>query len=240
MDGKTAYGIQRPDIDKLYKVIETGEFNSYLVFDSILIDVGVPYKKVEEHIDDIGMILMTHRHSDHLVPSTLGRILRMRPSVDVYIGTWFIPIFEEMEKKGTIPKGRYRVIHPGYEYQINGYSIMPMAVSHDVPNVGYFIYDEDKDLMVFHATDLGSTEGLSGMSADIVGIEFNHDETMMDELIKLDMQAIGFSHYIASRYNHLSFQKGREFVDTKTKGEENITLFKLHTSGFFKKYLKDA
>lgn len=240
MDGKTAYGIQRPDIDKLYKVIETGEFNSYLVFNSILIDVGVPYKKIEPHINDIKFILMTHRHSDHIVASTLSRILRLRPSVVVYIGPWFVPILEELEKKGSIPTGRYKVIHPGYEYDLGGTSVMPVAVQHDVPNMGFFIQDPDTDLVVFHATDLASIEGLSARGADIVGIEFNHDETMMDELIQRDMLAVGFSHYAASRFNHLSFQKGRDFVDNKTKGEENITLFKLHTSGFFQKYLKDA
>lgn len=235
-----AYGIQRKEINKLYKIIDTGEYNCYLAFDSILIDVGVPYVKIEPHIKDIKAIVMTHRHSDHLVPSTLGRILKLRPSVYVYVGPWFVPILQDLEEKEIIPKGRYKVIHPGYEYSIGAFNIMPIAVLHNVPNVAYFIHDTKSDLVLFHATDLSDYEGFSAMGADIVAIEFNHDETMMDELIQQDLLRIGFSHYVESRFNHSSFQKARDFVNTKTKGEENITLFKLHTSNFFRKYLDDA
>lgn len=235
-----AYGVQRDNIDELYKIIDTGVDNSYLVFGSVLIDVGVPFKKVAPYVKDIEFILLTHRHTDHIRPSTLGRILRMRPKVIMYIGPWLVPTIEKMEEKEEIPKNRYKVIHPGYDYAQGRFEFLPIQVLHNVPNVGYFIHDGKTGLTVFHATDLSSHEGFSAMGADIVALEFNHISSMMEELIKADLMSQGFSHYAESQHYHFSFEKARDFVDTKTKGEEYITLFKLHTSEYFKKFLEGA
>lgn len=181
-------------------------------------------------------IFLTHRHQDHIMWSTLNAILRIRPSLTVYTGSWLVPLLEE----NGIDKSRYRVIHPGNEYTIQGYGVMPFEVMHNVTNVGYYIASDKYDKVLFHATDLGSVEGLTAYGADIVALEFNHDITMMGELIQNDLLNYGFSHYEKSKHYHLSFQKARDFVDNKTKGEENIILFKLHTSGYFKKFLDVA
>lgn len=229
-----ASGVVPEDIEKYYKVIDTGEFNCYLAYEKILIDVGVPFYKVKDYVKDLEAIFLTHRHSDHINFATLRRIRKMRPAIPIYIGAWLKPLLDEEKVTG------YKIIEPGFTYQEGDTVFMPFATKHDVPNVGYFIYNREKGKTIFHATDLGDVEGLSAYNADIVALEFNHDASMIDDLIEREIKDTGFSHYMQSRYNHLSFQKAREFVETKTKGEDEITLIKLHTSEFFQIYLKDA
>ena len=49
-----------------YDVISSGSLgNAILIQKNILIDFGVPYKKIEPYMNDIKLVLATHIHSDH-------------------------------------------------------------------------------------------------------------------------------------------------------------------------------
>lgn len=212
-----------------YIVIETGEFNSYLVFGKVLIDIGVPYNKIKEYEDDIEVVLLTHQHTDHINYGTLKRLMRNRPGVVVAGGEWMEPLLAE---KGIT---NYFIISVGDMVRIKDYYVMPERAVHNVPNVGYHL--TDGETVVFHMTDTGSYDGIYAKNADIVAIEYNYIASMVDEIIAKEIRERGFSHRLAAKDNHSSFESADEFVAKRTKGKGNIRLVKLHTSSVFMPYL---
>lgn len=137
---------------------------------SLLLDAGVPLKRINASLEAIGEsmpshVLLSHTHSDHYayVPALVreGAVLhygRMtRRFVDV----------------------------PGEEFCgdfcIGDITVSPFSVSHDVPCCGYSFYSEGSKVTV--VTDLGfmpkaTLEAIS--DSDAVLIESNYDPGMLD------------------------------------------------------------
>ena len=58
-----------------YKIISTGSKGNAVVVDGrILIDCGVPFRRLESVYRDLDAVLLTHIHSDHFQPKTLARV----------------------------------------------------------------------------------------------------------------------------------------------------------------------
>lgn len=228
------YGNVPENIMDTYEVLRTGDQNGYVIYKRVLLDVGVPYTTVKNHVYNLDMVLLTHRHTDHINYSTLKRIQEVRPNIPVFCGQWLV---ELLETEGI---RNINIIKPGNRYKYKDVSFMPFKLVHNVTNIGYFLNDGRTKKTVFHMTDTGELPMHTAYNADVVAIEFNHDATMMDELIEKEIENGNFSHYVTSRYNHLSFQKARFFIENNTKGEDKITVVKLHTSEFFKKYLQNV
>ena len=56
-----------------YKIISTGSKGNAVVVDGcILIDCGVPFRRLESVYRDLDAVLLTHIHSDHFQPKTLA------------------------------------------------------------------------------------------------------------------------------------------------------------------------
>lgn len=228
------FGNVPDNVEDIYRVIRTGDFNGYLVFNRVLIDVGIPFSAIKDHVYNLDMVLLTHSHGDHLNLTTLKRIQDEVPFLPVYAGVHL--------EKTLVDAGikNINIIKEGLNYERKGIMFKPFSLTHDVPNIGYHLRDFETKKTVIHMTDTGQLPMETAFQADVVAIEFNHDETMMDELIDEGMRKTGFSHYMSSRFNHLSFQKARFFIEQRTQGEEKITVVKLHTSKFFQKYLPNA
>ena len=65
-----------------YKIISTGSKGNAVVVDGrILIDCGVPFRRLESVYRDLDAVLLTHIHSDHFQPKTLARLAAERPSL---------------------------------------------------------------------------------------------------------------------------------------------------------------
>jgi ribonuclease BN (tRNA processing enzyme) len=110
----------------------------------------------------INAILLTHQHYDHLrdIP-IFGMTLRLNnASVTVYgpievqnilikhlLNGVFYPRFLETSVIA------YHPITPGQSFSINDYSIMPVAMRHSVPTVGYEIRASGRSL--FYSSDTG-------------------------------------------------------------------------------------
>ena len=70
----------------VYKIIATGSTgNAVLIFDSILVDVGVPYSLIKEYIYDLQIITWSHKHYDHFNLSTIKKIVEMRPTLRIAV-----------------------------------------------------------------------------------------------------------------------------------------------------------
>ena len=148
---------------------------------SLLIDAGISMRRVSEglaatgHIwQDIGGVLITHEHSDHI--SALAMILKYHP-MPVYA-----PHTVANRLFGMLPgiEGCLRIIPVGERFAVGSLSVTAFHTPHDTQeSVGYRVQG---DGVFAHATDMGhvSEEVLDGLlGADTALIEANHDEQML-------------------------------------------------------------
>ena len=74
-----------------YNIIATGSTgNAVLINDKILIDCGVPYKRLEPFVKGLKLVLLTHVHSDHFKPRTAAALHSERPALRFGCCPWMV------------------------------------------------------------------------------------------------------------------------------------------------------
>lgn len=185
---------------------------------NILIDAGISTRRLTGllascglTLQDIGGVLITHEHSDHVcgLKTLLGRsefpILAPHTVASRLMGQ--LPACEE----------RLRIIPVGENFTLGKLKVRAFHTPHDTPeSVGYRVTGE----AVFAiATDMGCvTEEIRGglIGADAVLIESNHDEQML----RYGRYPVALKRRILSDRGHLSNENcamlARELADAGT------------------------
>ena len=147
--------------------------NSTLVInnknDLLLVDVGIPYKEINEKISRYGYdinnikhILITHEHDDHIKSINSFPNAKKYSLKEIKVATEYLEKYKEVE--------------------INGFYVMAIPLSHDVKCCGYVIRDENESLV--YITDSGyiNYKNISYISnADYYIFESNHNVPMLME-----------------------------------------------------------
>ena len=168
----------------------------------ILIDAGISTRRISERLgecclslQDIGGVLITHEHSDH-ISGLKG--LRNRCPAAVYA-----PRTVASRLRGMMPEidERLQVIPVGEGFTISGMKIRAFHTPHDTDeSVGYRV--ECGGVFAI-ATDMGCvTEEVRQnlLGADAVLIEANHDE----EMLRYGRYPVFLKRRILSEHGHLS------------------------------------
>lgn len=184
--------------------------------DLLLIDMGITLtrlreelKSINQAIDDIGAVLFTHEHSDHIS------------------GAGF---FEEeilFATKGTLKNLKHNVLLPYKTISILGFTIMPLLISHDANMpVGFIIETKEEKLIYMTDTGLISEKNLNLMkNATYYIIESNHNIKM---LLKTNRPA-DLKHRILSDIGHLSNEDSALYM-SEVIGEETKEIILAHLS----------
>jgi len=182
---------------KLYSIASGSSGNCICVGHGdthVLIDVGISKKRVEEGLTDkdinpkdIGGILITHEHSDHI--SGLG-VLSRKYNIPIY-GTQETMDYVRFQcsnisggkgSLGVIDPELFHEIEPDKSFDIGQLQINPFNIHHDaVHPVGYRIEADDKKVAV--ATDMGHFDDYiigNLLDLDAILIEANHDIRMLE------------------------------------------------------------
>lgn len=151
-----------------------------------LVDAGMSGKQLElsmnsigETLEDIGGLLVTHEHIDHI--RGVGVIMR-RYNIPLYINqkTW-----EKINCRalGQIPQGLVNITDVRNEFSLGDFVIKGIKTPHDAADsFGYKITYADKKITVI--TDIGHTDDnilADASGSDAVFIESNYDEKMLWE-----------------------------------------------------------
>ena len=201
----------------MYNVIATGSTgNSVLYFNSILIDIGIPYSRLKPYAKDIQIVLTTHAHGDHINIKTLQRLQKERPSLRVGCGEWMLPYLEGMTNVDVYKFGQW--------YDYGYFKIAIGKCYHDVENCFYRI--EKNGYRIFHATDTKTLEGVTARGYDLYCIEANYSEPIALQMIEQAREKGEFTHIIGSINSHLSEEQCNDFY-YKNKSE-NSKLIRLH------------
>ena len=166
-------------------VFASGSGGNCLVVDDndtkIMIDAGISRRRTEQALaglgytmGDIGGVLITHEHSDHI--SGLESIVR----------AWATPVYAPHtianKLRGMFPalEEALRIVPVDEPFRIGALQIRAFHTSHDTDeSVGYRI---EGSARYGHATDTGTvTPGMRQMltGCDTVLLESNHDEQML-------------------------------------------------------------
>lgn len=163
--------------------------NCYYIFTNeggFLIDAGVGIRKLKKYFSDYGLslgkvrqIIVTHDHADHV------------KAVGVISDTYGLPVYAtERVHEGIahnycvrkkVNPANMRIIEPGAEISLDGFSVTPFRVPHDShENMGYIIRRDGVTFTLM--TDIGHVTdemaAVIGMS-DYLVIESNYDEDML-------------------------------------------------------------
>lgn len=185
----------------MFSVIETGSLGNCFLYGDLMIDVGLPYSKIKNHVKPT--VLLTHEHGDHFNNDTI-RALSINHDVTFYALPYLC------EKLARIGIKNYVEIEAGKVYEIQDYKVSPVMAYHDVENVGFRIMH--KNIKHFHITDTATLEGISARNYTSASIECNHCEFKALELIESAKANGEFTHLPGAMNSHLSVQKAIEFI----------------------------
>lgn len=207
------------------KVINSGsEGNAVIYNNAIMVDCGVSLKALEAVKRSLKIVLLTHKHSDHLKIRTLQRLQAERPTLRVACGDFLL---EELPCIKNID-----VLQVGKIYDYGAFKVSPVKLYHDVPNFGWRIFLPNGQ-KIFHATDTVHLEGITAKGYDLYAIEHNYCEEYIQQAIE-EARANGeYTHAYGNINTHLSIQQARAFIEANRK--ESSEVLELHKSRSFYK-----
>lgn len=184
-------------------VIATGsQGNAVSLGGEILIDCGVPYKKIAHLVPTLKLVLLTHRHGDHFNPTTIKRLHRERPTLRFGCCAWMVPY---LLSAGVSPLMIDIYVFgddaPVYKYS-NLFEVVPVLLVHDVENCGYKITYNRKEIL--YATDTSTLDHVNAKSFDLYLIEANHTEEEIADRIQRKTESGEYVYEHRVERTHLS------------------------------------
>ncbi len=187
---------------------------------NILIDAGLPGKKIDEALISIGKkpseidgIFITHEHSDHIKGAG---VLSRKYDIPIYANdkTWLA-----MEKSlGKIKEHNIKIMDRRTTVDIGDLTIKSFVIPHDaICPVGYTVINNNKQVSV--ATDFGTftDEIYSNIKdSEVILLESNHDVNML----KYGPYPYTLKRRILSEIGHLSNEDcGKAILDIAKCGK---------------------
>ena len=192
-----------------YKILASSSKGNATLIENILVECGLPFSKIKPHIQNIEYVLLTHIHSDHSKKSAIIKLAVEKPSVRWIVPEW---ISKELELMGVSNVYEVQMNQP---LMMDGILFAPFKLYHDVDNCGWRIKINDE--LVFYATDTRTLSGISARGYNYYFLEANYDEEKIQEDIRKDILATGFSYKIGAMNSHLSYQESVGFFNRNAK-----------------------
>lgn len=206
----------------MYNILSSGSHgNAIIYFGNILVDCGVSYSLIDPYVKDLQIVLLTHRHGDHLNLATIKRLQFERPSIRFGCGDFLAEQLNNVRNVDLFEAGKI------YDYGL--FKVSPIILYHDVPNFGYRIFKDNKK--VIHATDTHTLEGISAKDYDLYALECNYDEDTVYNIIKRKQYFGEYAHQKGSINSHLSKQQAQKFVMNNAGTDYDFIM--LHQSSEF-------
>ena len=184
-------------------VIATGsQGNAVVLGREILIDCGVPYKKIAHVVPTLKLVLLTHRHGDHFNTSTIRRLHRDRPTLRFGCCDWMVPYLVSAGVSPTVIDIYAPLFGCVYAYDKCRILISAFPLYHDVENCGYRITRDG--VQILYATDTCSLDHVTAPNYDLYLIEANHTEAELAERIQRKAEAGEYIYEHRVEYTHLS------------------------------------
>ena len=204
-----------------YNILSTGsKGNCIILKDYIMLDCGLSYKKIQDYLDKIKVIFISHKHSDHFNKATIKKIAFEYPSIKFLVGHHLVA---ELVLCGVKPKN---IITLDIEkwYDIGIFKVRLDYLFHDVPNDCVHIQFQDGQRLLY-ATDTTSIDHIVAGGYDYYFIEANYDtDEELERKIREAKEKGEFTYLERVRHTHLSQLAALNWYD-KNKGENSEIVF---------------
>lgn len=191
-----------------YTIISTGsKGNCVIIGSKVMVDCGVSYKSIKPYVKGLQLVLLTHKHSDHIRPSTIRRLQEERPALRFGCGKWLLPSVLAC----GVSKRKIDVYIPNLKTRYtDDVQLIMTPTKHNVSNCGYRIFlDGEK---IFYATDCNNLDGIDAKGYDLYMIEANYEDNEIQDRIA-EKEANGqYVYEYQVLQNHLSKQKADKFI----------------------------
>ena len=185
-----------------YDIIATGSKGNATVIDTkILIDCGVPFKKLNRHYKNLSIVLLTHIHSDHFNKATIKKLAFERPLIRFGCGKHLVQALIDCK----VPKRNIDVLEPNHTYEYGTFTICPVSLIHNVENIGYKITLGNEKML--YATDTNEISHISAKNFDYYFIEAKYPDDEIRERIEKKNISGEYAYEYGVLNNHLSNEK---------------------------------
>lgn len=191
-----------------YEIINSGsDGNAILLENSILLDCGVTYKKIEPYLKKVKVIFLTHIHQDHFKKSTIKKIAYEYPNIKFLVGYYLVSHLIEC---GVSPKNIFQLVFDEW-YDIGIAKVRIEEVQHDVLNA--CLKMEMKDKKMVYIVDTNNVDYISAKNYDLYLIEGNYiaDESLNVEVREQEEKG-EFSYLKRVLKTHLSQTQAIEWL----------------------------
>ena len=197
-----------------FKIINSGsDGNGLILEDTILVDCGVSFKKLNDYYKQLKIVLLTHIHGDHFNKKTISKLAIERPTLRFGCCEWLV---EDLLKCG-VNKKNIDVFKIGKTYDYRDFKIIPINLYHDVSNCGYKLKINGNKLI--YATDTNSLEHITAKNYNYYFIEGNYEDEE-----ELHNRAVNSYYENRVKETHLSKVQATEWL-IKNMGNNSKYIF---------------
>ncbi|QQV90514.1 beta-lactamase superfamily domain protein [Polaribacter phage Danklef_1] len=192
--------------------------NCEIYHKTIAVDMGIPFSKIKPYMNELQLVLISHKHGDHFNLSTIKKLSFERPTLRFGIGEWMLPLMEGVRNVDVYKLNEW--------YNYGEFKISIGKLYHDVPNCFFRI--DKQGHKTFRATDTCHLNGITAKNYSLYCVESNYNEDTIFESIKIKQSKGEFAYQTGAINSHLSEQQARDFI-FKNKGEHSEVI-RLHES----------
>lgn len=184
-----------------YNILGTGSSgNCIIVNDSIMLDCGLTYAKIKPYLKKIKLIFISHRHTDHLLPTTIKKIAYNNPTIKFLCNEDDTDIIRILLTNSVLPKNIYKIRQNGW-YDLGICKVKLEELYHDVLNSACHLEIDNKKLL--YVTDTSSIP-FDAKNYDTYLIEANyHSREELEKKIQEAEEKGEFTHLKRVLYTHL-------------------------------------
>lgn len=190
-----------------YNLLASGSSGNCLIINKFLVlDLGVPFKKIKPYYKDIKLVFISHGHIDHLNKTCVKMLARERPTVRFCVGKWLVSILLEC----GVSKQNIDIIEAPKVYDYGICRISPVVLYHDIPNFGLRIFIGDEKAI--YIVDTHTVKGIQAKGYQWYFIESNYDEDDLEQRIREKTAAGQYCYELNVAERHLSHTQASEWL----------------------------
>ena len=208
-------------------IIATGsKGNAIVLNDTILLDCGVSFSKLEDVYKKLQIVFLTHQHTDHVNQATVRRLHKERPSLRFACCKWMVGTL----LNAGVNRSKIDVCTVGaklcYGYRKQGIIAKPIEIMHDIPNCAWDLNVEGET--VFYCTDCGTVDGIEVPNRNLYLIEGNYKEDEIKERMLAKTESGEFTYEARVERYHLSEEQALRFLSENAGPSSKYVLIHRH------------
>lgn len=190
-----------------YEVIATGsKGNCTVLNNSIAIDMGIPFKALENVYKKLNLVLLTHIHSDHFSKTTIKKLAESRPILRFACCDWLVSDLLDC----NVSERNIDVMQIGKIYDYGAFKVSPVKLYHDVPQCGWRVFIGNEKAI--YMTDTATLDGISAKNYDLYLVEANYIDEEIQEKIREKQESGQYVYEYRVLRTHLSKEKCDEWL----------------------------